>query len=124
MTAATAVMAPSQLKQLKLSLRESGLVGPQPSRKKRRERAQTGVSAQHRIQRQAALSEIHERFNPFETKAPARNVKFAVTTRDSAGKYPGRGTIARPGVTKSLGEERVGFNESLTFILFFVLSFL
>jgi nucleolar protein 14 len=97
-------MAPSQLKQLKASLRESGVTGPQQSKKKRQQDAKTGAKAQSRIQRAAALQGIRDRFNPFEIKAPARKNKFDVTTRDGSSKS---GVPARPGVTKSLGEERV-----------------
>lgn len=101
-------MPPSQLKQLKASLRESGILGPQQSKKQKRQQAQAGGTAkstEKRIQRNAALSAIRERFNPFEVKAPAQRLKYDVTTRDAkASGAPGR---VRPGVTKSLGEEKV-----------------
>jgi nucleolar protein 14 len=100
-------MAPSQLKQLKVSLRESGLIGSQPSKKKRKQDAKSGASAQSRIQRSTALQGIRERFNPFENKAPVKNVKFDVTTRDAPSKKAGAAGYVRPGVSKSLGEERV-----------------
>lgn len=98
-------MPPSQLKQLKASLRDSGVIRPQQSKKQKRENAKTGASAQNRNQRNAALQAIRDRFNPFEIKAPTNRSKFEATTRD------GPSTAAkgyRPGVTKSLGEERVG----------------
>lgn len=101
-------MPPSQLKQLKASLRESGVIGPPQSKKKKRQNAKTGATAQSRIQRNAALQGIRERFNPFEVKAPVKNVKFDVTTRDG---FKKAGGAVRPGVTKSLGEERVSFND-------------
>lgn len=98
-------MPPSQLKQLKASLRDSGVIRPQQSKKKRRQDDKTGAKAvQSRIQRNAALERIREQFNPFEIKAPARGAKFDVTTRDGSSNAGGQ---ARPGVTKSLGEERV-----------------
>lgn len=97
-------MAPSQLKQLKASLRDSGVIRPQKSKKKRQQDAKTGANAKSRIQRTAALQSIRDRFNPFEIKAPARTSKFDVTTRDGTSKAGGQ---SRPGVTRSLGEERV-----------------
>ncbi|KAL1854738.1 nucleolar complex protein 14 [Paecilomyces lecythidis] len=97
-------MPPSQLKQLKTSLRETGVIGPQQSKKKKRQNAQSGAAAQNRVQRNAALQGIRERFNPFEVKAPVKSAKFDVTTRDAVSKG-GAGHV-RPGVTKSLGEER------------------
>lgn len=100
-------MPPSQLKQLKTSLRETGILGPQQSKKKKRQNAKSGAAAQNRLQRNAALQGIRERFNPFEIKAPVKSVKFDVTTRDAVSKGAGGAGYVRPGVTKSLGEERV-----------------
>ncbi|KAJ5677408.1 uncharacterized protein N7477_003041 [Penicillium maclennaniae] len=96
-------MPPSQLKQLKASLKDSGVIAPQQSKKQKRQNAKTGAAAQNRNQRNAALQAIRDRFNPFEIKAPAGRAKFEATTRDSGSKPAAR---ARPGVTKSLGEER------------------
>jgi nucleolar protein 14 len=90
-------MPPSQLKQLKASLRDHGLVGPQKSKKQKKAASKDGGK---RLQRNAALEGIRERFNPFEVKTPARPVKFEVTSNKPS-KRPGR-----PGVTKGLGEER------------------
>ena len=98
-------MPPSQLKQLKASLRNSGLVGPQQSKKQKRGEAKTGARSKNRIQRDTALQAIREQFNPFEVKAPSKQVKFDVTTRD--GGFQKAGGQVRPGVTKSAGEERV-----------------
>lgn len=97
-------MPPSQLKQLKASLRDSGVIRPQQSKKQKRENAKTGAAAQNRNQRNAALQAIRDRFNPFEIKAPSNRSKFESTTRDGDSKST-KGY--RPGVTKSLGEERV-----------------
>lgn len=91
-------MPPSQLKQLKASLRDHGLVGPQKSKKQKKAASKDGGK---RMQRSAALEGIRERFNPFEVKAPARPVKFEVTSNKPSKSGPGR-----PGVTKGLGEER------------------
>lgn len=100
-------MPPSQLKQLKASLRDTGVIGPQQSKKQKRQNAKTGAAAQNRNQRNAALQAIRDRFNPFEIKAPSNRSKFESTTRDG-GSTAAKGF--RPGVTKSLGEERVGFH--------------
>ncbi|KAA8642212.1 hypothetical protein EYZ11_007460 [Aspergillus tanneri] len=97
-------MPPSQLKQLKASLRDSGVIGPQQSKKKKRQDAKSGIGAQNRIQRNAALQAIRDRFNPFEIKTVAARSKFDVTTRDGGSKSAA--VQARPGVTKSLGEEK------------------
>jgi len=96
-------MPPSQLKQLKTSLRDSGVLGPQKSKKQKRQNAKSGANAQNRAQRETALEAIRDRFNPFEIRTISRN-KFDVTTRDSGSK-PAAGRF-RPGVTKSLGEEK------------------
>ncbi|KAL4996534.1 nucleolar protein 14 [Aspergillus recurvatus] len=96
-------MPPSQLKQLKASLRDTGVLGPQKSKKQKRQNAKTGASAQNRAQRETALNAIRERFNPFEIRTVSRS-KFDVTTRDGAPKSAS-GNF-RPGITKSLGEER------------------
>ncbi|KAL4902512.1 hypothetical protein BDW74DRAFT_186794 [Aspergillus multicolor] len=96
-------MPPSQLKQLKASLRDTGVLGPQKSKKQKRQNAKTGANAQNRAQRETALNAIRDRFNPFEIRTVSRN-KFDVTTRDGNSKSAA-GNF-RPGVTKSLGEER------------------
>ncbi|KIW47620.1 uncharacterized protein PV06_00299 [Exophiala oligosperma] len=90
-------MAPSQLKQLKASLREHGIRGPQKSKK---ERQATAKDAQKRNQRHAALESIRERFNAFEVKGPRRE-KFEVASAKKS-----QASSVRPGVTRGLGEER------------------
>ncbi|ETI25809.1 hypothetical protein G647_02585 [Cladophialophora carrionii CBS 160.54] len=91
-------MAPSQLKQLKASLRENGVLGPQKSKKQRKS---AGKDAQKRAQRNAALDDIRERFNPFEVKAPARKAKYDFVNGKNV-----KPAVGRPGVTRGLGEER------------------
>ncbi|KAK5087424.1 nucleolar complex protein 14 [Exophiala xenobiotica] len=91
-------MPPSQLKQLKTSLRDNGILGPQKSKKLKKANSK---DAHKRSQRNAALEGIRERFNPFEAKAPARREKF-----DIASNKPTKKTVERPGVTRGLGEER------------------
>lgn len=91
-------MPPSQLKQLKASLRDSGILAPQKSKKQRKT---TAKDASKRLQRNAALEDIRQRFNPFEVKAPSRVQKFEI-----ASNKPAKPTVERPGVTRGLGEER------------------
>lgn len=96
-------MPPSQLKRLKASLREQGIVGPQKS-KKEKKRSSGKDGAERAAQRSAALASIRDNFNPFEIKAAARPEKFESTSLQKAN---GKGVLARPGVTKSMGEETV-----------------
>ncbi|KAL8730310.1 MAG: hypothetical protein Q9181_004714 [Wetmoreana brouardii] len=95
-------MPPSQLKRLKSSLREQGITGPQKSKKQKRQASTNGAFRDARIQRNAALEGIREQFNPFEIRAPARPSKYDVASNKATA---GRGAVARPGVTKGLGEE-------------------
>jgi nucleolar protein 14 len=99
-------MAPSQLKKLKASLRESGVVGPQKSKKQKKQAGKSGALREGRIQRHEALNSIRERFAPFETKTPARN-KFEFVSRNGVVGKATKGVVGRPGVTKAVGEENV-----------------
>lgn len=96
-------MPPSQLKRLKASLREQGITGQQRSKKDKKK--QHGVNGDQRMQRQAALQGIRDAFNPFEVKAPSRPAKFETTTNRTINGKAAKGTVGRPGVTKSMGEE-------------------
>lgn len=100
-------MPPSQLKRLKTSLREQGVVGPQRSKKQKKQASKNGALRESRIQKNAALQGIREQFNPFEVKAPSRN-KYEFASNKTAGGKLGKGAVSRPGVTKGLGEENVG----------------
>ena len=91
-------MPPSQLKQLKASLHEHGVLGPQKSKKQRKANSK---DAQKRLQRNAALDGIRERFNPFETKTSARPQKYEVVSNKEV-----KRAVERPGVARGLGEER------------------
>lgn len=100
-------MPPSQLKRLKSSLREQGITGPQKS-KKQKKAAKGSKPASDRIQRNVALQQIRDSFNPFELKAPSRPAKFQhandrVATNGSGGRC--KDVLHRPGVSKSAGEE-------------------
>lgn len=100
-------MAGSQLKRLKASLREQGIVGPQQSKKQKRRIAQDERSRnEKRLQRGVVLEGIREQFNPFDLKH-AKGPKFEVTTNRP--KAPGiAGSIkGRPGQAKAASEERV-----------------
>jgi len=98
-------MPPSQLKKLKASLRESGVVGPQKSKKQKKQASRSGVLKESRIQRNEALHSIRQQFAPFEVKAPARN-KFDFVSRDGIAGKAIKGVVGRPGVTKGMGEEQ------------------
>ncbi|KAL9121462.1 MAG: hypothetical protein Q9187_001984 [Circinaria calcarea] len=98
-------MPPSQLKRLKSSLREHGIVGPQQSKKQKKQGGKNGQTKDKRVQRNAALHGIREQFNPFEVKVPARGSKYDFTNGGSSGGKIGKGVVGRPGVTKGLGEE-------------------
>ena len=104
-------MPPSQLKRLKSSLREQGVVGPQNSKKQQKQASKNGaLEKESRIQRNATLQGIREQFNPFEVKAPSR-IKFEFASNKVAGGRVAKGAISRPGVTKGLGEENVWSHE-------------
>lgn len=103
-------MPPSQLKRLKSSLREQGIIGPQQSKKQKRKLAQDAkASGEKRLRRNEALGEIRDQFNPFQFKHNPRGPKFQVTTLQSPND---KGIKGRPGVSKALGEERVSERES------------
>lgn len=106
-------MPPSQLKRLKTSLRENGVVGPQKSKKQKQQASKNGSAREGRIQRNTLLQGIREQFNPFDIRAPAR-VKHEVTNSRSVRGTVADGVVGRPGITKSLGEEkvRVGRNQN------------
>lgn len=101
-------MAGSQLKRLKASLREQGVIGPQQSKKQKRKNAQDQKARNDkRLQRSAVLENIREQFNPFQFKTNARGPKFEVTTNRPAGDKATMGIKGRPGVSKAMGEEKV-----------------
>lgn len=101
----TTTMPPSQLKRLKSSLREQGIIGPQQSKKQKRKLAQDAkASNEKRLRRTEALGEIRDQFNPFQFKHNPRGPKFQVTTIKPAND---KGIKGRPGVSKAISEERV-----------------
>lgn len=102
-------MAGSQLKRLKASLREKGVIGPQLSKKQKKRNAQDGKASNRRFQKAAQLEGIREEFNPFDLKHNARGPKFQVTTNKPA---PSNAAKGRPSEANSLGEERVSLANS------------
>src|ERR1700753_3881135 len=68
-------MPPSQLKRLKASLRDQDITGAQKP-KKQKKGSGGRKPASDLIQRDVALQQIRESFNPFEFKAASRPAKF------------------------------------------------
>ncbi|KAF6841227.1 nop14-like family protein [Colletotrichum plurivorum] len=100
-------MAGSQLKRLKSSLRDQGIIGPQKSKKQKRQFAQDEkAKSDKRLQKSAALGQIREQFNPFDLKHNPRGPKFEVTTNRPQTGAAAKGISGRPSVAKSIGEER------------------
>lgn len=101
-------MAGSQLKRLKASLREQGVIGPQQSKKQKRRNAEEQKGRNDkRLQRGAVLSGIREQFNPFDLKHAARGPKFDVTSNVPKTASAAKGIQGRPGAAKAASEERV-----------------
>ncbi|KAL1841294.1 hypothetical protein VTJ49DRAFT_7239 [Mycothermus thermophilus] len=100
-------MAGSQLKRLKASLREQGIIGPQQSKKQKRKNAeQLRAQPDKRLQRHEALASIREQFNPFQFKTNARGPKFEVTTNKPVGDKAAMAIKGRPGLSKAKSEEK------------------
>lgn len=96
-------MPASQLKRLKASLREQGVTGPQKSKKQKKEHK--GRSGQERVDRNVAMQQIRDSFNPFEMRQASRPAKFPSASQQPAktGRY--KDILHRPGVSKSAGEQ-------------------
>lgn len=107
-------MPSSQLKRLKSSLREQGIVGPQKSKKQKKKASKDGSFKEGRVQRNTALQEIREQFNPFEIRAPTRT-KYEPANNKSSGGNAAKSIISRPGITKGLGEEKVLLHSTLNY---------
>ncbi|KAJ6785004.1 hypothetical protein PWT90_03689 [Aphanocladium album] len=100
-------MAGSQLKRLKASLKEQGVIGPQKSKKQKRRNAEEAKGRNDkRLQRGAVLSGIREQFNPFDLKHAARGPKFDVTSNVPKSASAAKGIQGRPGAAKAASEER------------------
>ncbi|CAK7239664.1 MAG: nucleolar complex protein 14 [Sporothrix thermara] len=113
-------MAGSQLKRLKASLLDQGIIGPQKSKKQKKQAAEEAranqvagrghgstSSGDKRLKKSAALETIREQFNPFQFKMNARGPKFPVTSLKNA-QVPEslRGIKGRPTVSLSRAEEK------------------
>lgn len=101
-------MPPSQLKSLKVSLREGGVIGPQEKKNKKRQATPRGGIQKVKSQRDAAIRGIRQHFNPFEIR-PAKREKYEFSDK-RIGTMEGRlekQVVGRPGVTKGFGEENV-----------------
>src|SRR4051794_25150114 len=98
-------MPGSQLKKLKASLKNAGVIGqPQKSKKVknrlRKSRDGATTNSDSRVSRDAALQSIREEFNPFDIKK--NREKYSV-----AGGRKVKGTQGKPGISKQIGEETV-----------------
>lgn len=111
-------MPPSQLKRLKESLREKGIVRPQNSKKQKKRAGKDGSGRDERLQRNAALQGIREQFNPFETRPLVRAKHEVANNLTLGGKVANNVVVRRPGVTKGLGEENVGLDHNPSVLLF------
>jgi hypothetical protein len=100
-------MPPSQLKALKASLRKEGIVGPERSKKEKKNGATNGANRERNVRNSAALQNIRDQFNPFEVKSHKKGDKFEVVSNKTMNGRIQKGVKARPGVTKGLGEENV-----------------
>lgn len=92
-------MPESQLKRLKASLRSAGITGQQ---KPKRSAKRSTTKNNSRLDRNVALQGIREEFNPFELKT--NRVKHSVIGRGTV-----KGAQGRPGLSKQIGEENVGW---------------
>lgn len=101
-------MAGSQLKRLKASLKDQGIIGPQQSKKQKKRNAQDERARnEKRLQRGVVLEGIREQFNPFDLKHAARGPKFDVTTNRPTTSGISGGIKGRPGQAKAASEQRV-----------------
>lgn len=102
-------MPPSQLKQLKASLRQHGLSNTSQSKKRKRDDSDGGGGAHDRAQRQALLSNLRENFRPFDKKTSSRPRKFQALSLEDF-KSKNRAIVGRPGLSKARGEELVCYD--------------
>ena len=102
-------MPPSQLKRLKASLREKGVIGPPQSKKQKKKSAIAQKHLGDRVLRKSAVVDsIREQFNPFDVKRHPRGPKFEVVTSQQTDK---KNVIkGRPGASRAAGEEKVETN--------------
>ncbi|KAI1872896.1 hypothetical protein JX265_004728 [Neoarthrinium moseri] len=100
-------MAGSQLKRLKASLRDQGIIGPQQSKKqKKRNALDERAKGDKRLSRATKLDGIREQFNPFDLKHNVRGPKFEVTSNRPAVGNAAKGIFGRPSEARAVGEEK------------------
>ena len=99
-------MPPSQLKQLKHSLRENGITNSSQSKKRKRDDSSV---AQDRAHRQAVLENLRDNFKPFDKKANSRPRKFEALSLENY-RSKNKSVVGRPGLSKARGEEIVCCN--------------
>ncbi|KAI9886815.1 MAG: hypothetical protein M1823_001386 [Watsoniomyces obsoletus] len=100
-------MPASQLKRLRASLREEGVIGPQKPKTKRKRQAGNGGGQTSTAHRMDALRTIREQFNPFESQQPKKSKgKFEATSAQDGVRGLAPKVKGRPGVTKGHGEEK------------------
>ena len=104
-------MPPSQLKRLKSSLREKGVLGPQKSKKVKKQQKRDGGFSDQQARRNAAIAAIRQDLNPFDVKVLARPKKFEATTIRRGKVESQKSPEGRPGVSKSMGEETVSCSQ-------------
>ena len=94
-------MPPSQLKNLKRSLRDQDLIHRSKSKKRKGGAGYEGRGQNLKAQSRTKLQSVRDQFNPFEVK-PEGGAKFQIATNRSKDHV-----VHRPGVTRGLGEEKV-----------------
>ncbi|KAJ2905044.1 nop14-like family protein [Zalerion maritima] len=93
-------MPPSQLKRLKASLRDQGVIGPQQSKRQKKKEAQNG---KNNNRKSVVVEQIREQFNPFDVKRNPRGPKFEVATSRPTDYNAVKG---RPGAARAAGEDK------------------
>jgi nucleolar protein 14 len=106
-------MPPSQLKRLKASLREQGVIGPQKSKKEKKQNVQNGVHKEKRVGKTEVLNSIRDQFNPFEYKWSKAPRFEATSIKNPGGKGEKGAIVGRPSARKSLDIERVRLDSSV-----------
>ncbi|VEU22328.1 DEKNAAC103656 [Brettanomyces naardenensis] len=90
-------MAGSQLKRLRATLKDAGLIGQTNTKRKGKKHSRKTPNETRREDRQRVIAEIREEFNPFDVKM----------TRDKrADALSKKRTVGKPGISKQIGQER------------------
>lgn len=86
----------SQLKKLKESLKSAGLVG-RPQQTKKNNKTRKTAEKMTKDDRQKAIKEIRQQFNPFDVKVVRNKREDALAKKQ---------TVGKPGISKQAGEDR------------------